>query len=316
MPFGTWLGLVLCNVLWAANPIMGKILLSRFPSEQVAWLRYASATAFYLLFVAGSLIGGAPLRRFFAAPRSGKDAYFIAGLGISAFCFAPLIGFTGLAKTAAVDNAILIALEPLVTIGLAALFLRERFGLLKWMSLAASILGFSFLSGLVERPASTWMSSPEIVGNLILLVSLIGEGGYSIYARLLQGRYATLPVFGSGLWVGFGVLTAAVLFLGGLPDFSLFGWKEGLALFWLGPLGSTVTYLYWALALEKTDVSSAALTLFVQPVVGAILGVLIFGEVLTPLKILGAALIFCAVGILTVRRSEKRRGVENKKLLL
>jgi drug/metabolite transporter (DMT)-like permease len=223
-------------------------------------------------------------------------------MGISAFCYAPLIGLAGLKKTGAVDNAILIALEPMVTVALAAIFLAERLDRVQVLSFVISLLGFSFLSGLATQPMGTWATDPSILGNLILVVSLLGEGGYSIFARKLSDRYATLSVFGSALMSGFVILTLAATLAGGLPDLTRLGSHEWLALLWLGPIGSTLTYLYWLVALESTDVSSAALTLFVQPVVGSILGVWIFQESLGLTKGFGAFMIFCAVGLLTAHR--------------
>ena len=315
MPARTLGGLVLCNAIWAANPVMSKALLTKFSSSQVAWLRYFSATVFFMVLAfsvrtfRGRGRGRGRGRRggggaFFSRPRTPNDLWLALGMGFSAFCFAPMVGLLGLSRTGAVDNAILIALEPLVTVGLAAIFLSEVFGGTQRLSLLVSVAGFSLLSGLAYRPMGSWLSTPSIVGNLILVVSLVGEGGYSIFARLLQGRYASLPLFGTSLLLGFGVLTLMVIGLDDLPSLGSLEPRDLLVLFWLGPLGSTLTYLYWVVALEKTDVSSAALTLFVQPVVGALLGVTAFGEELGPPKATGAVLILLAVGLLTLRQQK------------
>lgn len=309
MPVKTLLGLVACNAIWAANPIMSKILLERFDPHQVAWLRYASATAAFivawLLYLSGrALRPNGKALHFFARPATCGDAGLILGLGFSAFCFAPMVGLTGLDKTGAVDNAILIALEPVVTVGLAAIFLSERLDRIQLLSFMISIAGFSILSGLAGRPVSSWSSDPLILGNFILVISLLGEGGYSIFASKLLGRYSMLPVFGTGLLAGFAVLTMATAASTGLPGPEQLGARELLALAWLGPLGSTLTYLYWALALSRTEVTSAALTLFVQPVVGAILGVWVFAEKPGASKLAGAAMIFAAVGLLTLRQGK------------
>jgi drug/metabolite transporter (DMT)-like permease len=307
MPARTLGGLVLCNAIWAANPVMSKTLLMKFSSSQVAWLRYFSATAFFMLLALVARAIQSPRasgEAFFSRPKNASDFGLALGMGFSAFCFAPMVGLLGLSQTGAVDNAILIALEPLVTVGLAALFLGEVFGFTQRLSLVVSVAGFSLLSGLAQRPLDSWLSSPGVVGNLILVVSLLGEGGYSIFARLLQGRYPSLPLFGTSLLLGFGVLTLLVTGLDDLPSLAALEPGDLLALFWLGPLGSTLTYLYWVIALEKTAVSSAALTLFVQPVVGALLGVIAFGEKLGPSKATGAVLILTAVGLLTLRHQK------------
>ena len=116
-------------------------------------------------------------------------------------------------------------------------------------------------------------------------------------------------VFGSSLLWGFAILSVLVtLFTGpgawgelatGLLQLDARGW---MAMLWLGPLGSTLTYLIWLIALESTDVSSAALTLFVQPIVGALLGAAVLGEELTPMKWSGGAVILASVVLLTLRR--------------
>ena len=322
MPFRVLVGLILCNAIWAANPMMAKILLAAFRPAHVAWLRYFSATLAFLLFVAASgflrarasgifraRVPAAPLRGFFARARTSRDLFLVVAVGFSAFCFAPLVGLFGLNQTGAVDNALLIALEPLVTTLLAILFLGERLSLRQVLSFAAALFGFGMLSGLVLTPPSRWFHEPSIVGNLILVVSLAGEAGYSIFARRLAGRYPMSEVFGSSLLWGFAILSLLVTLVAGpgawrelasgLTQLDARGW---MAMLWLGPLGSTLTYLIWLIALESTDVSSAALTLFVQPIVGALLGAAVLGESLTPLKWIGGGVILVAVGLLTPRR--------------
>lgn len=312
MSFQVLVGLILCNVIWAANPIMAKILLETFEPSQVAWIRYSSATVFYLLFVSSVKTGnqlGLPVLRgggeFFARPRVTRDLLLLLGVGGSAFCFAPLVGLAGLHRTGAIDNALLIAMEPLVTVLLAILFLGERLSRAQFFSFTLALLGFGFLSGLAFTRPSQWFGEPSIVGNLILVVSLAGEAGYSIFARRLAGRFPMTQVFGSALILGFGALSLAVLSSSSLPAVdSLLGMssREWLAVLWLGPFGSTLTYLYWLVAIERTAVSSAALTLFVQPIVGALLGALVLGESMTVAKWLGGGMILFAVGLLTPRR--------------
>jgi len=318
MPFQVLVGLIFCNIVWAANPIMSKVLLATFTPAQVAWLRYSSATGFFLLFVAAlkaAELGRVPLLprrhgrstapRFFGMVRSRREFLLLLGVGFSAFCFAPLVGLSGLSRTGAIDNALVIALEPLVTVSLAILFLRERLSVIQGISFFLAVLGFGLLSGLLMTPASEWMREPSIVGNLILVCSLVGEGAYSIFARQLSGRLPMTEVFGSSLVLGFSVLTLLIAPFSGLPSWDALmqlDSRSWLAMLWLGPLGSTLTYLYWLVALESTAVSSAALTLFVQPIVGSLLGALALGEAMTPMKWLGGGVILIAVGLLTLRR--------------
>jgi len=72
-------------------------------------------------------------------------------------------------------------------------------------------------------------------------------------------------------------------------------WEFFLAMLWIGPVGTAFTYLYWMFALENLSVGSLALTLFVQPLVGAAFGSLFLGEYLTGMQWLGGVLILASV---------------------
>ncbi len=276
---------------------MSKIVLDAVSPPQAAWLRYFSAFLSYLVAAAVITVMRSRAARFgpaFTLPKSGRDALLIAGLGFSAFCFAPFLGMTGLNASRAVDNALIIAIEPLVTALLAWIFLREKLSAVLWFSFGLALLGFSFLTGLTPALFWTGMDS-HILGNLIILISLVGEAGYSIFARAVMPRYRMLGVFGTALLFGTAVLTLIVSLRTGLPALEVIQGKTALALFWLGPLGSTATYLFWLLALAEAPVASLAITLFVQPVLGGVWGIIFLGDRLGAVQWLGAFLILIAV---------------------
>jgi drug/metabolite transporter (DMT)-like permease len=100
---------------------------------------------------------------------------------------------------------------------------------------------------------------------------------------------------------GFSILSLVVYFAAGLPDLSKLSGPGMLATLWLGPLGTTATYLYWMYALKEAPVATVALTLFVQPVVGSLLGTVLLGEKLTAIQALGGAIIVLAVFAQTVK---------------
>ena len=137
-------GLILCNLIWSAHPLMGKWLLEDFTPAECAWLRYTSALVAFL-----ALRPLLPKRVDTRPPnqpiRSFRDIAFIAVLGLLAFCFSPLLQLTGLHDSRATDNALIIAMEPLITVGAAWLFLRQ-----------ARLLGFPSASFLLWSAFSFW----------------------------------------------------------------------------------------------------------------------------------------------------------------
>jgi len=266
------------------------------PAAHAAWLRYSTALASYALaalFIRWRGVTSPQLRDgFFLLPQGARAWLLALSLGFLTFCFSPLLQMTGLDASRATDNALIIAIEPLMTIVLARFFLGEAMARSTVLALAASLVGFAMLSGLNWERVTF---GANLFGNLILLLSLTGEAAYSSLGRKLSQRRAPVAVFGTALLAGVVFLTFATAVLAGLPDLSLLETSAWLALLWLGPFGTALSYLYWMHALETIPVAPLALTLFVQPIAGTVWGYLFLDERLTPAQAAGGALILAAV---------------------
>jgi drug/metabolite transporter (DMT)-like permease len=298
----TLITLVLCNVIWSAHPAMGKLVLRDLGPEHAAWARYTIALLFYFLFARAFPRfvprGGAfvPLRGL-----RGSSLAWLVLLGFLTFCFSPLLQFTGLQASRSVDNALIIALEPLMAVVMAWILLGEALERRHWLSLGLAVIGFGFLSELTpDRLTRGWDS--HLWGNVILLVSLSGEAAYSILGRKLvgegkqrSGRFGAAQVLGSSLVAGVAILTAITWYRVGPPPLAGVSATAWLALLWLGVLGTTLGYFLWMNALKTATVASLSLTLFIQPVLGAVWGSVFLGERLGPSQWLGGALILAAM---------------------
>ncbi|MCM2276543.1 MAG: DMT family transporter [Oligoflexia bacterium] len=286
----TLLGLVLCNLIWSANPAVAKGLLSHLPPVEVALLRHGSALAAFVL--AGILFRFRPL---FALPRYRRELVFVALLGALSFFFAPFLQLLGLAASRATDNALLIAMEPLLTVLFAGIFLGERLGSRLALAFVIALGGFSLLSGLspgaIDPSALT-----RIGGNATILLALFGEAACSVFARKLLKTHSPAAILGSGLSVGVILLAgAAALSAEGFSHVGILTGSDWASVLWLGPIGTTATYLYWIFALAEAPVASLAITLFIQPLCGALWGHLFLGERLTFTQAMGGCMILAAV---------------------
>ncbi|MEK6580660.1 MAG: DMT family transporter [Bdellovibrionota bacterium] len=303
MPLKTWVGLILCNMVWALNPVMGKWVLLDFSPPQGAWLRYFLALLGY-----GALV---PILRksrefkghkFYFNPKSGTERALIWTLAFMTFCYSPLTQMVGLASSHATENSLIIAMEPLMTVALAWIFLGERLGLKMVLIFSLALSGFGFLSDLLPWKGGLAFEG-HIRGNVILLLSLLGEASYSVLSRKLMRKHEATEIFGSALLLGVVLLTFSVLFLQGTAIFhpaffiSTLTFKSLFGLIWLGPIGTTLSYLYWMVALKSNQIAGLALTLFIQPVLGAFFGRMFLGEKLELRQGFGAGLILAAVVI-------------------
>lgn len=293
--------LILCNLIWATNPLMGKILVGRFTGVQVAWIRYMGAFASFFAMAGVAVLGfGKKWSDFFLWPRELRPLLQIILVGLGPFAFSPIMQFVGLETAQSMDNSVLLATEPLLTVWMAWLVLGEKMTRNHWISMAIALIGFLLFAGFVGGGAEISFS----FGLFFLIFAQLGEGMYSVLTRRLVQNHSPLAILGTGLLIGATTLTLFVFSFEQFPDLSRLG-RSGLgAALWLGPLGSTLTYFIWASIARTVDVPTLAITLFIQPVVGAFLGYWVLHETLAPMQVLGA--LFILAGFLYLSRKELR----------
>jgi drug/metabolite transporter (DMT)-like permease len=103
------------------------------------------------------------------------------------------------------------------------------------------------------------------------------------------------------------VCVAAGLVLGEAPevDFAAFSTRSVVALAYLVVFGSWVAFTAYAWLLQNAPISKVSTYAYVNPVVAIVLGWLILDEVITPVTLVGAAIIVVSVAL--VVRIENRR---------
>ena len=294
----TLLLLITTNMIWAMNPLMGKWVLADFQPLQVAWIRYFSAAIFFwmtLLICRFSVrfrnwMG--PLFPFF---KTRKTAFQVIAMGLITFCLGPLLAFIGLSRTQAIDNALVVALEPLVTVLLAFMILREPLRKVDAIGFAIALFGFALLSGIVLKTHEATSSQSSVLGNIVIALSLLGEGFFSVFSRILIRKFNAVAIFATSLAIGALALTIVMFMTEGLPSLQSFTLQSALAALWIGPLGTGVCYFIWLWLLRHATVSSIAASVLIQPVVGALGGYFFLHEILSSLQALGAFLIILAV---------------------
>lgn len=299
--------LIVCNAIWSANPIAGKVLLEQHSPIEIAWLRCATTlTTAWLLLTILRWLKPAEVSTL-KNSLNPRNLPWIAALGVISFFGSFILHTHGLSHSTATANALIIAIEPLVATLLAWLILREKIGISEGGAFVLAIFGFLLLSHL--NPSTLFgEGSSFLLGNLLLLLSLFTDSTFSVISRRLSGQVAPVSIFAHALPFGFLLLTiygAAK----GTPFTGAFSlsFREWLALLWFGPVGTALTWAYWSIALRTTSVAAVSLTLFAQPILGAAAGYAFLGERLTIEQSAGACFILAALCLqtgFTIRRKQ------------
>jgi len=142
------------------------------------------------------------------------------------------------------------------------------------------------------------------LGVLLILAALVSYGFALNVARPIQQRQGALPVIWRAQLVAL-VLTAPL----GLPDVLHARWSPGpiFSLLALGALGTAVAYVLTVMAAGRIGATKAAATAFLIPPVALLLGVLVRGEHVATLSVVGG--VVCLGGAWLMRRAQLEHAV-------
>ena len=288
--------LVLANVCWAGTYAIGKIALTEIPPIELNVLRFIMAS----LLLAPVLIH---YRK--QIPRDRRMLFVLLQLTLLGFVLNKALEYIGLALSTASDVALLIATESIFTGLLSWTFLRER---VTRSGVAALVIGLLGVYLIVERGLAPNLGNGDttrIIGDLLVILSLLLEAAYTVRGKttlttLPPLLFTALTITGSlFFWVPAGVVAVA---RDGLPHVTAGGW---LAAFYLAAITTVLSYWLWFRGLSVVDASAAAPILFIQPLLGAALAILILHDALTLATVAGAV---CIIASLLLVLHSGRRG--------
>ncbi len=208
--------------------------------------------------------------------------------------------FVGTKLSTASNGSLVTSATPAFVLLFAPFLLGERTTPRRVMALVISTLGVVA----VIDPRTAELSPSLFWGNLSLLAAALTWALYSVLVRKVS-RSADL------------LTSSAIMLAGGIPSSLIFGALEIRAqgigtitpgilggILFLGIISTAIAMFLWNYAFAELPAAVASLTFFAQPVVGTILGALFLSEKITPLFLLGGALISVGLVIASVEPSK------------
>ncbi|MDB5524336.1 MAG: inner rane transporter protein [Rhizobium sp.] len=188
-----------------------------------------------------------------------------------------------------VANATLLAnLAPVFVALIGWLFLHAAITRAFAIGLAIAIAGIVILKGGVGN-----LLNGDVLGDALAVTAALFYAGYILTVGRLRGRFDTLRVM---LW---STASAAILILPAvfymqeslLPQ-TLFGWAMVIGLALVSHVGGQAAITY---ALAYLPPAFSSLTLLLQPVVAAILGLAVLGEAIGIQQAIGGAIVLAGI---------------------
>jgi drug/metabolite transporter (DMT)-like permease len=269
------LSMVVACVIWGTSFAFGKIALGQLSVSQVILLRFLMASV---------VLTPVLIRRRARLPLS--DLPLLVLTGFLAVPVSFLLQFQGLAMTTVSRASLIVGAAPPLMALAGMGFFRERPGPRVWAAVALSVLGIAVISG-SPGAGGSW------IGDGLVFLSIVTSVAWVMIIKRVSRRLTSFVA--TAYLIVFGTLTLVPIALlqGGFPrlDLPLDVWLSVLA---LGALCTALAFVLWNWGLERTSASRAGVFLNIEPVVGALLGVTLWGDTLGAGVAIGGALIIGA----------------------
>jgi drug/metabolite transporter (DMT)-like permease len=281
------LGALLAVVFWGISFVATKAVLGEFSP---ATLIFSRAGLGSLLLCAILALRGGPI----LPPRDAWGA--LAVIGFVGVAFHQMLQAYALRLTSAVSTGWLIGLIPVWSALLAAVFLRERFGPRK---IAGLVVGFTGALLVVTRGdvAPGMLALPSTRGDLLVLASTLNWALYTVLGHATIRRLGPTRATAGAMLMGWLMLAPVFVAGEGWWDYARLSPPGWGALLFLGFAASGLGYLFWYGAIERVETSRVASLLYLEPLVTMAAAILLLGETVGVVTVLGGLTVLCGVAL-------------------
>jgi drug/metabolite transporter (DMT)-like permease len=293
-PVRDWFLLLTCNLIWASQFVMVKLVQDRMGPLLAVTLPMAIST---LLLI--------PLVRHDSVPRRDVPNFLL--IGLAGQVVAQLFITWGVRLSLAANAALLALALPVLTAFMAYVLLGERMTPVRWVSFALALVGAAVCSG-VDWRALNLTGGRFLAGNAMILASVCGSAFYNVYSKKLLVRYSPLQVLLYSYYVVCAFLVPITAAAEGRTflDVPQFTWKVWIGLFVLAVFQYFLSMVIFLNVLTRLDATQAALSNYLIPFFGLVLAAIILGERLTLAMIAGGILVLASTLLITTWEERSR----------
>lgn len=278
------LALVGVYLIWGSTYLAIRIALQGFPPFLMAAIRFPIAGALLFLLLRARGIAAPTPRQWLNCFITGS---LLLGMGNGLVCYAEQTVASGIAAVAVASVALAIALFA----GLYGHWPRK----LEWVGLVIGLIGVVVLNLGGELRASPW-------GAVALIFATLGWAFGSVWSKH-QNMPAPMMSAAAQMLCG-GVSLGLIAALRGEHFAAFPGPPALLALAYLIVFGSWLGFSAYIYLLHHTRPALAASYAYVNPPVAVLIGVLLAGETVTTLDIVGMVIIL--VGVVAITQAKAK----------
>lgn len=288
---GIYLRLSCVPVIWGGTFIAGRIVSAHVPPATAASIRFVFATL--ALLVALHLSQG--LRALTQITR--RQLLGTMALGATGILAYNLLFFSALALMPAGRTSLIVALNPVVTLMVAAALMGERLSTTRWLGVGLALVGVWVV---VTRGDLSQLAQSVGRGELSMFGAVCAWAAYTLLGRrLLQGLSPLLATLWASIW---GMLFLMVVALPELPTLQAawFTPEVWFSLAFLGLMGTALAFVWYYEGLHQLGAARTVVFNNLVPVFAVLISWLVLNESLNLSLIFGG--VMAIAGVFLVNR--------------
>ena len=282
---------LLVIIAWGASFPCTRLLLDAGISPTEIFV-YRSAIAYLGLLV---------FSRFKISYWGWKDEALAVLCGLTGGAMYFVLQNIALKLTLLSDVVIVIAVNPLLTTILAAIFLKDEHFSLK--VLLGSMVAFAGVAVVTFRDGFVW--GDGLLGNVLAFLAALSWAFYCIILKRVQGRHSTLSITRKVMLYGTICAIPVMFFEPTTPISTLLRTDVLFNMLFLALVCSMAAFFIWNLVIKKIGAIRSSNYLYLDPIVSIIMGVILLNERVGIVAVVGCALVL--LGVILVEKASTKK---------
>ncbi|NRD80898.1 EamA family transporter [Bacillus sp. BRMEA1] len=234
-----------------------------------------------------------------------KDIPIILLLGFLGFTVYHTALNVGEETVSAGAASLLVSTTPIFSTLLAVWFLRERFGLSRWIGSSISFFGVVLIS------LGTGGAVSFTNGVLFILLAAFSESIYFVFQTRYLKKYGFLAFTTYTIWAG--TFFMLFFFPGLISEMTKSSIDSTLSIVYLGLFPTVIPYLALAYVTSHVGASEATSSLYLTPALAFVIAWIWLGEVPTLLSLVGGVITLSGVMFMHIKVDKQNRVKHNTK---
>lgn len=276
--------LILTAIMWGGNVVAAKFVVQEIPPIATAFIRFAGVSIFLLSLV--FILEGKkaiPVR---------SQIVSLTSLAVTGVFLNNVFFFTGVKYSAAINASLLMAINPVITVSMTAIFLKETLRMQQLAGIALSLLGVC-----IVVTKGSWEIASQLTfndGDLMLLTASASWTIYSIIGRKVMKEISPLAATAWATLIGALMLGIAAVWEGFRGNISLSG-TGWISMIYMILCSGGAAFYWWNHGITVIGPNRVSIFTNIIPLSGMLFASILLKESIVGFQMIGAAFIIAGV---------------------